>query len=1730
MTTPESSDNEVAPGNLFADRYRFRRLIKHGNGVATYLAHDALTGDTVVIKVFEQDAVHPGMRARFLHETRVLGELSGLGLLALHDAGQVGDALYLAQPYVAGRTLEDVLTTGPLPLLATLHVGVAVAAALESAHAVGVFHRDVKPGNIIIGDDDGGAGLPAVTLIDFGFARSPWLDDAIRDELVGTVRYLSPEAAGSLQAPADERSDLYALGVVLFECLTGHPPFEATSVGDLLRQHLSAAVPDLARGPQFVPRGVVDLVNRLLRKDPADRYQSAAAVRSDLAELLAATERGAVDPPIVIGRYDRRDTLTDPAFVGRDAEVDALAAFAAALSHPGASGLVLLESDSGGGKTRLLDEVALRAAHDGVVVVRGQGIAFGGQRPFTLLQGVAEGLVALFAGDPDGTAALQLAVADIAAAVVRALPPLAPLLGEVGEVGEDAGPEQFGELRSIAGLSRLLSAVGTPARPVLVLLDDCQWTDALTVRLLADLFAGKDLPVHVGVIAAFRSEEVAPDDPLRAIHGARSMRLDPLSPRAVGLLAESMAGPLPREAVDTVIKLADGNPFMAAAVLHGLVESQAITATEGAWTVDVARLPDVQAARRSAAFLVRRLELLGPAALELLSVGAVLGKQFEIALAVQIAGHAADADDILEDARRRRLLWIDEAGDDRATKGSATCTFFHDKIRESLLERLAPDVRRALHSQAADALLARGESASQDSVFDLAYHLHEAGREADALPYALAAAELARSRHSLDVAAVHYRMAAEGVAAHDEPTRRRIAEGLGDVYVLQGTYASARQELSAARVLASDPSQAAALDGKLGALAFKQGDLVTAKQHLEGALRLLGRGVPRGAMLLLCLGWELLVQIVHTALPRLTTGRREPAGRDDDFLAMRLYSPLAYLYWFSSGKAACAWSHLRGMNLAERYPPSRELGQSWSEHAPVMTMLPWYSRGMRYAERSLAVRRDLHDAWGEGQSLNFTGVVRYAASQFDEAQLALEDAVRLLRRTGDQWEVNTANWNRALCLLRKGHLRDAMQVAVATYETASAIGDPTAAGISLSIWARATEGRVPADLVHAALDVAGEDAQTTTELHLADGLIHRADGDLEGAIACIGRALRTIGDRGLRQEYIAPAFPWYATLLRERAEQASPHDPRLRAEHLRAAAGAARKAVRWSRSYRNNAPHAWRESALIASLRGRHATALRRIRRSELIAQRIGAGYEAALSRLAAAEIAGRSSSAERAAVEAYDPMQQDDAAAAERPNVVSLLDRFATLLHAGRSIAAASTERGLEVAIREAAVGLLRAERCHLVPVAALDDDRLTTRSGTDVEGLSRTLLLEAIEAGRPVVALGDSAGSTESLVLSGIRCALVAPIFVSGEARLCLYVTHRQLGELFGEDEIQLAAFIATLGGAGYEHLLGSENRFRALVQGATDVITLVDGDGIVGYQSPAVQTVFGMRPTALVGLPVWTWVHPDDTAEVESAIRTAAAQPGGGGRVEFRLRHTDGAYRHVESVISNLLDDPTVAALVLTTRDITDRKLAADQLRIAEERDRIARDLHDIVIQRLFAVGLSLDTLGERLPDESARQIAAMTDELHRTIRDIRGAIFTLRADESGDTLRDRVVAVVERAGDSLGFAPVTSVDAAINGAPAVIQWHLLATLNEALSNVVRHAGASAVRVTVTADDGWLTVTVADDGRGLPAQLTESGLAKLRRRATTAAGSMTLGAGPDGKGVALTWRVPLAGQVSA
>jgi diguanylate cyclase (GGDEF)-like protein/PAS domain S-box-containing protein len=973
---------------------------------------------------------------------------------------------------------------------------------------------------------------------------------------------------------------------------------------------------------------------------------------------------------------------------------------------------------------------------------------------------------------------------------------------------------------------------------------------------------------------------------------------------------------------------------MASAVLRGMVETGALRDSPHGWEIDPGPMQDVQTSRKAALFLSRRFDLLEPTALRFLTVGAIIGKEFDLSLAVSLSGQiASEVTHALDDARRRRILWVDEA--------HSRCTFTHDKLREDLLDRLQPEERRALHRAAAE----RIETIDSERVFELAYHFDAAGETMRALPYALRAAELARGRHALDVALTHYRIAlrasSDATGHPDAALTARIAEGLGDVLTLQGDYPSAASHLEEALTGATDAVSRAVIEGKLGNIAFKRGDQAKACQYLEGALRDLGRWVPRSKVTLFFAALnEIFVQCLHTIAPRLFLARRKVEGAEREFVAIRILSRLAYAYWFSAGKIPCAWAHLREMNLAERYPPSLELAQAYSEHAPVMTMMPLYSRGLSYAKRSLDIRRAAGDVWGQGQSLNFYGVALYASSRYRECIEACRESVLLLERTGDRWEQNTAIWHQIFSHYRLGELKTACDMARDLYYTASAIGDNTAAGIALSGWARSGLGDVPEPFVAIELGRDLGDAQTATEVHLADGLRLLYAGRLGEAVERLLKANEIVANAGLRQEYVAPAKPWLATALRMQVEATDPHDPHTRARLLRRAARAARKADRLSRSYRNNRPHALRERALVAELQGRPAKARRFFDRSMTVSMSQGAAYEAALTREASARLDVRAE--QDGADGALQRAEADRRALESHPaeatrSSLSLVDRFEMLLLVGRRIGSVASPSAVYQEVHEAAMLLLRGDDCNVVLLGENADEPMVTVTGEVVEGVSMSLMRQAIEQMVPVVSRPiDEADTTDSMLLAELRSVLCAPIICDGRPVACFSVTHHRVNDLFGDVEVQVAEFIATLAGAALEHVAGSEAHFRSLAQNSSDVTTIVDRNGKITYQSSSVEQVFGMKPEEMVGSDLSAWLHPEDAPLLLAFLDADNYGESASGLVQTRMRHHDGTWRVGETAVRSLFNDPGVEGLVLNTRDASERVALEAELRLRASHD--------------------------------------------------------------------------------------------------------------------------------------------------------------------------------------------------
>ncbi len=1403
----------LSEGRVFAGRFEVVRAVHRAKDRGLLLCRDREDDARVLVELARLDAVAAGALIRWEADIDLVLHLNSPYLERLRAAGKSDGWAYVASRLLDGESVDQRLAKSLMPLDEALQTGEKLLRAVRELHSHQVVHGRIASRRVLL--REGASKLVTLT----GACFVPLPPDLSSRQTVRDAVYMAPEQLGLLDLDVGVTADLYSAGIVLYELFAGEVPFQADDIGTLLQMQMASPVPSLRTMGRLVPRALDELVQRLLRKDPRDRYQTVEAVLADMQRIQQALLNGDSDPAITVGLSDERSTLTEPSFVGREHELGTVAQWVEAARSSG-GGVYQIECESGGGKTRLLHEVAQRAALAGVWVLRGQATVDVSAHPLRVLDGVVQGVVRELQQSDALKARMGDCLAPHRPALAAAFPALATELG--WNESSDAGPDDFGRTRMLAALESLLRLLGSAERPVLLLLDDCQWADELIVALLRQMArtvsidsetAGAATHIkrshgHVSVVVAFRSEEVGQEAPLRSIVTAGHLQLGRFNGSQIEQLVESMAGPLPSSIIETIERLADGSPFMASALLRGMVESGALRRSNGGWSVDPEQVADISASHEAGIFLAHRIDLLPSECRQLLAVGAVLGKEFDLELAIRLSdltGSTAVAG--LNEARERHLLWVRHDG--------TRCVFVHDRIREALLASLQPTHCAELHLKIAN----RIEETCPDAVFDLAHHFHAAGQSERALPYALQAAERARRQFALETVVKQLMIARAGVAADDLSTKHRIAAGLGEAYMLNGDYGPASAFLTEATEYARSCYERAATRSRLGELAFKRGDVTTAVDNFESGLRELGYRVPRQFVsFFILLLWEVSVQTLHTLLPGRFVHRRRRAPSDTERLAWWLFSRLAHGYWFARSKVHVLWTHLRGMNLSERYAPTLELAQAYSEHAPAMTLVSYFARGKEYARKSLKIRTSLNDSWGQGQSLHYYAVVLYASGEYEKAIDAGRRAVHLLQRTGDYWEVHIARYQVAAALYRLGRLKEAEQEARQIHRSGIDLGDEQASGISLDVWSRATEGQLPEAVVLCELKRDRRDAQGLAQLLVGHGVRQLHSGAVDEAIGTFRRALRAARNSGTMNCYVAPNNSWLMTALRQKIECLSGYRIRER-QKLLSQLSAVCQTGRWlAFRFPTERPHVYREMGLYEALRGQRRAAQRWLGKSVAAAQAQGQQWELARTLQARAQLgtawgwAGAETEtreAEALLASLRDTVDKPYGRGEEGAVTLSLIDQFSRVLDCGRRIASALSREQVYAVAQHSAQELLHAERSAILEIdGPLDSTGSVARAvvGESDILVDYDVLREAHETGRPVHGelMIDLARHGHQARRHSVICA---PILVRGANAGFLYATHGQIKGFFGAEHARLIDFLATLAGAALENAAGFE-----------------------------------------------------------------------------------------------------------------------------------------------------------------------------------------------------------------------------------------------------------------------------------------------------------------------------------
>ncbi|MFN7973536.1 MAG: tetratricopeptide repeat protein [Acidobacteriota bacterium] len=745
--------------------YRLDGVLGRGGMGVVYEARHETTGDTVALKtvVIPKERSFAGLR----REIDALRRLAHPGIVRVLDVGEHGGSPWYAMELLEGRTLRSVsrpppaaadvgkpyvpgtaswwteslhpgsraatvppegiealaTTEEPAPegasfvvpnLARVLAILRRVCGALAYLHGEGLVHRDLKPENILVRDD----GTPV--LVDFGLSVA-WSGRSAREtlrevaDIAGTVAYMAPEQVGG--DAVDARGPLL-LGCILYEVLTGRPPFFGASPVEVLAKHLSVPPTRPSELVPGIPSGIEELTMRLLEKRPGDRLGFADLVGARLDELGV---RAAPEPPA-------KPYLYRPGFWGRD-EIMARLQKEIALLKEKAGKVVLLSGESGAGKTRLAMAFLREAQSAHVPALTGECVAPSrpgsteeeiARPPLHPLSGVLRHIVdrcrergadeteRLLGRRRATLAAYEPALADVPGPPLQATPPL---------------PPDTARLRLFADLLETLRALSA-GRPLVLILDDLQWADGLTLGFLELCAKGASLRrTPLLLLGTYRVEETVPAiERIRADPRVLSLPLPRLDDRSLAQMGASMlATAVSSEEgafLDHFARRAEGNPFFVAEFLRmALAEGLLARRADGRWRVAGERFAKLALPGGLQELVGRRLALLPQAARAIAQIASVLGRDVEQDLLARLSGWPTTTLlESLTDLVARQVLDETEEGRFR---------FVHDKVREAGYDSIAAAHRRDLHERAAAAITASSAPATRLS--EIGHHWERAG-------------------------------------------------------------------------------------------------------------------------------------------------------------------------------------------------------------------------------------------------------------------------------------------------------------------------------------------------------------------------------------------------------------------------------------------------------------------------------------------------------------------------------------------------------------------------------------------------------------------------------------------------------------------------------------------------------------------------------------------------------------------------------------------------------------------------------------------------------------------------------------------------------------------------------------------------------------------------------------------------------------------------------------------
>ena len=731
-----------------AERYSLTQQIHETPATRVFRGFRSSDLLPVVVKRPRNDFPTDAEILRLEHEYSILRSIESPYVARALGLERSGNTLALVLEDAGDASLESLIRDPELPLERALAVSVTLASAVAAIHERGIIHKDLKPEHFFFDREH----PERVKLIDFGIATRLAREaefGAPLTRLEGSLAYIAPEQTGRMNRAVDDRSDLYSLGVTLFELFTGRLPFDSADPLELVHSHIARPPPAPERLRPGLPAPLGRIVLRLLSKVAEDRYQSAAGVRHDLELCLRAQRATGKIADFELGAHDRPRELRIPQqLYGRERELSTLVTHFEAVKA-GACELFLLSGYSGIGKSALVKELERHLGLGGHFV-SGKFDYLNRSEPYGAIARASHELIQAALAEPEAALAarrerLTRALGPNAGVLLEFLPELELLLGPQPPP-VPVGPSEV-QLRFELSFQNFLSSFSGEGEPLVVFLDDLQWADPASLNLLQRLLTG-NARGHLMLVGAYRDNEVDSMHPLsmvleqlsRAGAAITRLLLLPLgAPHVERMVADTVGASEAetRPLCELLLAKTHGNPFFLAQFLETLHKDGSLYFDDerGRFQWDLARVESALATDNVVDFLLARLRNLPPSTQELVRFAACVGHRFDVRTLALISRKSAR--EVMSDLwpalhegfvlpldanyRYADVVSIDEA----VAPPNAQYRFLHDRVHQAAYALTEPEKRADVHLCIGRSMLGAASDPSRvENLFEVADHLN----------------------------------------------------------------------------------------------------------------------------------------------------------------------------------------------------------------------------------------------------------------------------------------------------------------------------------------------------------------------------------------------------------------------------------------------------------------------------------------------------------------------------------------------------------------------------------------------------------------------------------------------------------------------------------------------------------------------------------------------------------------------------------------------------------------------------------------------------------------------------------------------------------------------------------------------------------------------------------------------------------------------------------------------